>query len=69
MDFSIEDAGDDILLRPLKAHVTRLDDVVGCLKRKGPTRSIEAMNAVIGDELRTRRDYGRYEHSHSPGDR
>lgn len=59
-DFSVEDTGDGVLLRPLKTHVTRLDDVVGCLKRKGPARSVEAMNAAIADELRARRDRGRY---------
>jgi AbrB family looped-hinge helix DNA binding protein len=59
-DFSVEDTGDGILLRPLKANVTRLDDVVGRLRRKGPARSVEAMNAAIGDELRARRDRGRY---------
>jgi bifunctional DNA-binding transcriptional regulator/antitoxin component of YhaV-PrlF toxin-antitoxin module len=62
MDFAIDDTGDGILLRPLKTHVTQLDDIVGCLKRKGPPRSIEAMNAAIGDELRACRDRGRYEH-------
>lgn len=59
-DFAIEETADGVLLRPLKAHPTRLDDVVGCLRAKGPARSIAAMNAAIGDELRARRDRGRY---------
>jgi len=60
-DFSVEDTGDGVLLRPLKtAQPTRLDDVVGCLGVKGPARTIEAMDAAIGDELRARRDRGRY---------
>jgi bifunctional DNA-binding transcriptional regulator/antitoxin component of YhaV-PrlF toxin-antitoxin module len=56
--FAVEDTGDGVLLRPLKPHATRLDDVVRCLRRKGPARSIEAMNAAIEDELRARRDRG-----------
>jgi len=60
-DFSVEDVGDGVLLRPLKtAQPTRLDDVVGCLRAKGPTRTIREMDAAIGDELRARRDRGRY---------
>lgn len=59
-EFSVEDTDDGVLLRPLKANATRLDDVVGCLPRKGTARTIEAMNAAIGDELRARRDRGRY---------
>ncbi len=60
-DFSIEDTGDGVLLRPLKtAQPTRLDDVVGCLRVKGPARTIKAMDAAIGGELRARRDRGRY---------
>ena len=60
-DFSVEDTGDGVLLRPLKAmQPTRLDDVVGCLRVKGRARTIEAMDAAIADELRARRDRSRY---------
>jgi AbrB family looped-hinge helix DNA binding protein len=60
-DFSIEDTGDGVLLRPLKAtQPTRLDDVVGMLQVRGPARTIEEMDAAIGDEVRARRDRGRY---------
>jgi len=60
-NFSVEDTGDGVLLRPLKtAQPTRLDDVVGCLHVKGPARKITEMDAAIGDELRARRDRGRY---------
>ena len=60
-DFSVEDTGDGVLLRPLRtAEPTRLDDVVGCLRTKGPARTIEEMDAAIGGELRARRDRGRY---------
>jgi AbrB family looped-hinge helix DNA binding protein len=60
-DFSVEDTGDGVLLRPLQtAPPTRLDDVVGRLRVKGPARTSKAMDAAIGDELRARRDRGRY---------
>jgi AbrB family looped-hinge helix DNA binding protein len=60
-DFSVEDTGDGVLLRPIKAsQPTRLADVVGCLPVKGSARSIEEMDSVIEAELRDRRDRGRY---------
>ena len=60
-DFSVEDTGDGVLLRPIKAsRPTRLDDVVGCLPVAGSPRSIEEMDAAIAAELRDRRDSGRY---------
>jgi AbrB family looped-hinge helix DNA binding protein len=60
-DFLVEDTGEGVLLRPLKAgRPARLDDVVGCLRVKGPPRTIEAMDAAIREELRARRDRGRY---------
>jgi AbrB family looped-hinge helix DNA binding protein len=60
-DFSVEDTGDGVLLRPLKtAQPTRLDDVVGCLRVKGRARTIKEMDAAVGREVRARRDRGRY---------
>jgi AbrB family looped-hinge helix DNA binding protein len=60
-DFSVEDTGDGVFLRPVKATPpTRLEDVVGCLHAPGPARTIEEMDAAIGDEVRARRDRGRY---------
>jgi AbrB family looped-hinge helix DNA binding protein len=59
-DFLVEDTGDGVLLRPVKAAPARLDDVVGCLRVKGPARTIEEMDAAIGNEVRARRDRGRY---------
>jgi AbrB family looped-hinge helix DNA binding protein len=60
-DFSVEDTGDGILLRPLKtAQSTRLDDVVGCLRVKGRAYTIAAMDAAVAGELRARRAHGRY---------
>lgn len=60
-DFSVEDTGDGVLLRPIKASApTKLSDVFGCLPVKGVARSIEEMDAAIDSELRDRRDRGRY---------
>ena len=60
-DFVVEDTGDGVLLRPVKAGApARLDDIVGCLRVKGPARTIEEMDAAITVELRNRRDRGRY---------
>jgi AbrB family looped-hinge helix DNA binding protein len=60
-DFSVEDTGDGVLLRPIKtSQPTRLDDLVGSLQVKGSARSIEEMNSTIDAELRDRRDRGRY---------
>jgi AbrB family looped-hinge helix DNA binding protein len=60
-DFSVEDTGDGVLLRPIKtSQPTRLDDLVGSLPVKGTARSIEEMNSAIDAELRDRRDRGRY---------
>jgi AbrB family looped-hinge helix DNA binding protein len=60
-DFTIEDTGDGVLLRPIKAgQPTRLADIVGSLPVKGGARTIEEMDQVIDAELRDRRDRGRY---------
>jgi AbrB family looped-hinge helix DNA binding protein len=60
-EFSVEAAGDGVLLRPLKsvAH-SRLEDVAGCLRVSGPARSIAEMDAAVAAELRMRRDRSRY---------
>jgi AbrB family looped-hinge helix DNA binding protein len=59
--FAVEPAGEGVLLKPLKElpH-SRLEDVVGCLKVSGPARRIDEMDAAITQELRERRDRGRY---------
>jgi AbrB family looped-hinge helix DNA binding protein len=60
-DFTVEDTGDGVLLRPIKSgQPTRLDDLVGSLRVNGPARSIEEMDAAIDAELRDRRGRGRY---------
>jgi AbrB family looped-hinge helix DNA binding protein len=60
-DFSVEDTGDGVLLRPIKTgQPSRLEDVVGSLRVKGPARTIEEMDAAVDAELLHRRDRGRY---------
>ncbi|HEY0182379.1 MAG TPA: AbrB/MazE/SpoVT family DNA-binding domain-containing protein [Rhodopila sp.] len=60
-DFSVEDTGDGVILRPIKtSRPTRLDDVAGCLRSSGPALTLEAMDAAIDAEVRARRDRGRY---------
>jgi len=59
-DFSGEDTGDGVLLRPIKAEQpTRLADVVGSLPIKDPPRTAAEMDAAIETELRDRRDRDR----------
>lgn len=60
-DFSVEDTGDGVLLRPIKTgQPTMLADLIGSLSVKGGARSIEEMDSAIDAELRDRRDRGRY---------
>ena len=60
-DFSVEDSGEGVLLRPVRTgQPGRLEDVVGCLPTKGPARNVEEMDDAIAAELRDRRDRGRY---------
>jgi len=60
-DFTVEAAGDGVLLRPVKkGPVTRLEDVAGCLKYDGPARTIEEMDAAITAEVRARHARRRY---------
>jgi AbrB family looped-hinge helix DNA binding protein len=59
--FSVEPVGDGVLLRPMKALArSRLQDVAGCIRVTGPARTIAQMDAAIGEEVRRRRDRGRY---------
>jgi AbrB family looped-hinge helix DNA binding protein len=60
-DFTVEDIGDGVVLRPVKqGKVTRLSDVVGCLKHDGPKLTLEEMDAAISAEIQARRARGRY---------
>ena len=60
-EFDVEDRGDGVFLRPIKALApTRLEDVFGCLRYTGKPKSIAEMDAAIDEEVRRRRDRGRY---------
>ena len=60
-DFTVEDIGDGIILRPIKTgQPTKLDDLVGSLQSKSVPRTIQEMDAVIDAELQDRHDRGRY---------
>lgn len=52
---AVEDTPDGVLLRPIPIFPeTTLDSVVGCLKPKGISLSIEDMNVVIESEAKRR---------------
>ena len=53
MEFTVEEVGEGVLLRPLKPFKpTRHEDVFGCLKYSGPPLSIEDMEQAILEEAR-----------------
>ncbi len=63
MEFTVEDAGNGILLRPASGiPITELSEVAGCLKRSGKAKpkTIEEMKASVGKMVRDRHDRGRY---------
>jgi len=60
-EFTVEETGDGILLRPAELFLaTDLSDVVGCLRTKGKSKSLAQMRIAIGREVIRRRDRGRY---------
>lgn len=59
--FLVEDRPDGILLKPVEAEKKlTIDDWGSVLKYKGPTRTIEEMDAAIVEEVRRRHARGRY---------
>jgi AbrB family looped-hinge helix DNA binding protein len=60
-EFTVEATAEGVLLRPVKRlPVTTLDQVAGCLRRTGKTKTIAQMNTAIGREIQRRHDSGRY---------
>ena len=58
---TVEERGDGVLLRTVeKKKKLTIDDWAGILKYKGPTRTIEEMDAAIVEEVRRRHARGRY---------
>lgn len=59
--FAVEETPEGVLLRPVSRFpVTRLEDVVGCLKYKGKPKTISQMKQGIVREIKKRHASGRY---------
>jgi len=57
--FSVEEADDGVLLRPLKPFpATELEDVFACLAYSGPAKTLEEMEKSINAEVRRRHARG-----------
>ena len=59
--FTIEEAGDGILLRPATHFpAADLEEVAGCLRSNRKAKTPAQMRAAIGREVLRRHDRGRY---------
>ncbi|MBZ5724206.1 MAG: AbrB/MazE/SpoVT family DNA-binding domain-containing protein [Acidobacteriia bacterium] len=60
-EFTIEESGDGIVLRPAaRFPAADLEQVAGCLRSKRKSTTLAQMSAAIGREVRRRHDRGRY---------
>lgn len=60
-EFTVEEIGDGILLRPAgRFPATDLDQVAGCLRFRGRPKTERQMRDAIGQEVVSRHDRGRY---------
>jgi AbrB family looped-hinge helix DNA binding protein len=60
-EFTVEETGEGILLRPAARFPgTGLEEVAGCLRSKRKPGTPAQMRAAIGREARRRHDRGRY---------
>jgi AbrB family looped-hinge helix DNA binding protein len=60
-EFSVEETGEGILLRPTGPFPeAKLDEVAGCLRFKGKSKTLAQMDAAIRREVSRRHDRGRY---------
>ncbi len=60
-EFTVEETGDGILLRPAERFPdSNLEDVAGCLRTKRKPATPAQMAAAIRDEVKRRHDSGRY---------
>ncbi len=60
-EFTVEETGDGILLRPAaRFPETSIDQVAGCLQSKGKPKTLAHMDAAIANEAGRRHDRGRY---------
>ena len=60
-EFTVEETGDGILLRPaVRFPDTDLAEVAGCLRSRRKAKTLAQMPAAIGREVTRRHDRGRY---------
>ena len=60
-EFTVEETGDGILLRPAaRFPATKLEDVAGCLRSRRKSKTPAQMRAAIDREVTRRHDRGRY---------
>jgi AbrB family looped-hinge helix DNA binding protein len=60
-EFTVEETGDGILLRPAgRFPAADLTEVAGCLRSKRKAKTPAQMRAAIGHEVMRRHDRGRY---------
>jgi AbrB family looped-hinge helix DNA binding protein len=60
-EFTVEERGDGILLRPARRFpATDLDEVAGCLRSKRKPKTTAQMRTAVGREVIRRHDRGRY---------
>ncbi|MGO9241499.1 MAG: AbrB/MazE/SpoVT family DNA-binding domain-containing protein [Bryobacteraceae bacterium] len=60
-EFTLEESGDGILLRPAARFArTEIDEVAGCLATKGRPKTLAQLRAGIEREVKRRHDRGRY---------
>jgi len=55
LEFSVEDLGDSIALKPMRAFKpTKVHDVLGCAQYKGERKSLKEMEAAIAKGAKER---------------
>ena len=60
-EFTVEESGDGILLRPAgRFPAVDLDQVVGCLRFSGESKTPAQMHGAIASEVMRRHGRGRY---------
>ncbi|HEV2865866.1 MAG TPA: AbrB/MazE/SpoVT family DNA-binding domain-containing protein [Allosphingosinicella sp.] len=61
MRLIVEETPEGVLLKPERRFPpTTIDEVAGCLKYDGPSKTLEDMDRAITEEIEARRARGRY---------
>ena len=62
MELTVEETAEGVLVKPVRRFpLSRVEDVAGCLHRKGvKARTLAEMKAGIADFIRERHESGRY---------